>query len=212
MKYQIIVADPPYQFSDKLKMNDTKRGAESNYNTLSVDQLSKLPIPDLADPNGSLLALWVPSSILEDGLYIMKSWKFDLKQTWIWVKLKNDPFKKLRKDKNINWDQINFDDFLSFGMGRLGRNVHELVLIGTRGSVYKNLCNKSQRTVFFYKNVRHSEKPSLLQDKLDLMFPLSNRLEIFGRKLRNNWTVIGNESPYSYREDITISIDKLLNI
>ena len=31
MKFQVIIADPPYNFSDKLKHNDVKRGAEANY-------------------------------------------------------------------------------------------------------------------------------------------------------------------------------------
>jgi len=34
MKYNIIVVDPPYAFSDKPQINSVARGAESNYSLL----------------------------------------------------------------------------------------------------------------------------------------------------------------------------------
>lgn len=204
-KFSVIVVDPPWGgFSDKLTMSSTKRGAAANYPTMTTEQLCSLPVKNIADPNGCVLALWVIGSMLEDGLRVMKSWGFSQKQNWIWVKLKKDPFQHLQNKKPINWD-----DFLSFGMGRLGRNVHEMVLIGTLGKVYKNLKNKSQRTVFFSQNEKHSKKPEILQDKLEIMFPNANYLELFGRRLRNNWTVIGNQSPLTMGENIELSINNL---
>ena len=193
--FQIVVMDPPYGFKDTLKMSDIKRSAQSNYSTMSIQDIKSLPIKDITDPSGSLLALWVPSSLLSDGLDIMKSYGFAQKQTWVWVKLKKDPFQKIRSNKNIDWDKIDFNDFLSFGMGHLGRNVHEIALIGVRGKIYKKIKNKSQRTVFFYQNTKHSQKPELLQDKLDTMFPDAsiNRLELFARRERQGYICLGNE-------------------
>jgi N6-adenosine-specific RNA methylase IME4 len=215
-KFSLVVADPPFSFLDELKNTDVKRGASSNYDTMTIKDICDLKVKDITDPSGCVLALWVPSSLLEDGIKIMNAWGFDLKQNWIWVKVKNDPFKKIKrsikKKEIIDFENINWDDFLSFGMGRLGRNVHEICLVGTRGKVYKNLKNKSQRTVFFYKNTKHSKKPEILQDRLDLMFPDQNlkRLEIFGRRSRNNWEVIGNQSPNTFGVDVRDSIENLL--
>lgn len=102
MKFDIICADPPYEFSDPLTMSDVKRGAASNYNgVLSLDDIKNLDIESIAAEN-SLLALWVPSSMLLDGLEIMNRWgradnKFLYKQNFIWVKTKIDPFGKLIK-------------------------------------------------------------------------------------------------------------------
>lgn len=206
MKFQIICCDPPYVFNDRLS-GKVKRGAEANYSIMSINDIKNLPIQDITDPDGSLLALWVPSSLLDDGIKIMNAWKFDFKQTWIWVKIKKDPFKKLKKDNNISG--INWDDFLSFGMGRLGRNVHEVVIIGTRGSVYKNIKNKSQRTVFFAPNEKHSKKPELLQDKLELILPQSKKIELFARRERIDWLCLGNE--VGLKEDIRLSLEKIIN-
>jgi N6-adenosine-specific RNA methylase IME4 len=206
-KFQVICADPPYSFQDELKQSEVRRGAAANYSTMSIADIISLPVKDIADPNGAVLALWVPSSLLPQGLQIMEAWGFEQKQVWCWIKTKINPFEKIKKIQDFN--NINWDDFLSFGMGRLGRNVHELVLIGTMGKVYQKLKNKSQRTVFFAPNTKHSKKPEILQDRLEVMFPDQNYLEIFGRRLKTEWTVIGNQSPDTLGEDVRVSLKKM---
>jgi N6-adenosine-specific RNA methylase IME4 len=78
-------------------------------------------------------------------------------------------------------------------MGRLFRQTHEICLIGTRGKIYKQLANKSQRSVGFAENLRHSAKPEDLQDSLEIMFPKARKLELFARRIRPDWTCLGNE-------------------
>jgi N6-adenosine-specific RNA methylase IME4 len=211
-KMQVVVCDPPYEFSDKLQNSDVPRGAEANYPTLTIEELAKLPIADIADPAGSLLDLWVPSSMIADGIRLMTAWGFEQKQIWVWAKTKIDPFEDLRKtlqvakkkpekiDEALQFvDRFDFnskeDSILSFGMGRLGRNAHEIVLIGVRGKIYDKLEDKSQRTVFFAPNLKHSQKPEVLQDKLEAMFPTTagKRMEIFARRERAGWNCFGNE-------------------
>lgn len=98
MKFDIICADPPYESKDQLTMSSVKRGAASNYNgVLSVDDIKNLDVEEISAPN-SLLALWVPSFILPEGLEIMKKWGFVYKQNFIWVKTKKDPLANIRKD------------------------------------------------------------------------------------------------------------------
>src|SRR5713101_4046972 len=94
-KFQVIVADCPFSFSDTLTMSDVKRGAEANYSTMTTQQLCDLPIKQIADPDGALLALWVPSSLLEDGMKIMSAWGFIQKQSYIWCKIKKEPLNEL---------------------------------------------------------------------------------------------------------------------
>lgn len=208
MKFNVVVCDPPYNFLDGLNISDVKRGSQANYNTMTIQQIKDMRIKDIVDPDGALLALWVPSSLLQEGLDIMKEFGFIFKQTWIWIKLKKEPFKQFKKNKDFKLEEINLEQLLSFGMGRIGRNVHEICLIGVRGKIYKKIQNRSQRTVFFYKNEKHSKKPELLQDKLDMIFPDTNKIEIFARRQRPGWHCIGNEIVQG--EDINESISKLL--
>lgn len=226
MKFQIIVADPPYEFSDKLSMDDVKRGSKANYNTMSIKDISNLPIQNISDPEGCLLALWVPSSLLQEGLDIMKTWGFKQTQTYIWVKVKKEPFKFMLKpllkkltniDKTILKQlyqtvfELDLDNLLAFFMGRLFRQTHEICLVGINNKkIYKKLKNKSQRSVSFAPNLKHSSKPDALQSSLEKMFPNCNKLEIFGRRDRDDWYVIGNECPTTFSEDVSISINKLM--
>jgi N6-adenosine-specific RNA methylase IME4 len=233
MKFQVIVADPPWSFSDSLKMDDVSRGAKANYNTMTISQIKQLPIKRLISPSGSILALWVPSSLLQEGLDTMKDWGFTHKQTYVWVKTKKFSLTELAKKysrdvraalKAGKWDAFQAPDIkrifestaksfslteiLAFGMGRLFRQTHEICLIGTSDNkIYKSLKNKSQRSVCLAENLGHSSKPEDLQDSLELMFPRAKKLELFARRLRKGWVCLGNE--VCNGEDITVSLAKL---
>ena len=228
MKFSVIVADCPYGFSDKLTMSSVKRGADSNYNgVLSIADIKALDVPSIT-ADDALLALWVPSSLLQDGLDIMKAYGFRMTQNHPWIKTKKDPLGDLRKTVlkaaskndlqaiNKSFDEFDFNDLLSFGMGRLFRNVHEICLLGVKGKVYDKLKNKSQRSVHFAPNLEHSAKPPILQDRLDLMFPgFDKKIEMFARRSRDGWVCVGNQlnstnpndSPFG--EDIRDAINRL---
>jgi N6-adenosine-specific RNA methylase IME4 len=219
MKFDVIVADCPWPFADKLKMSDVRRGAEANYTTMTISDIQGLPVKDICNPDGAVLCLWVPSSLLQEGLDTMKVWGFKHKQTYVWVKAKKFPLKELvqtfSKDvrkalKDGNWDafqapeirsifsttakKFSLTEMLAFGMGRLFRQTHEICLIGVSGKrLYKQLQNKSQRSVCFAQNLKHSAKPEALQDSLEIMFPSANKIELFARRVRSNWTCLGNE-------------------
>lgn len=238
-KFQIIVADPAWSFKDSLKMSDVARGAAANYSTMTNSEILQMPIKDYVDPNGALLALWVPSSILQTGLDVMKTWGFTHKQTYVWVKVKNNPlyeitgiflnfwkksvkplgkfsekeYRTLIKNSSqmiemIAKGQKFIQNTLAFGMGRLFRQTHEICLIGTNNNkIYKLLENRSQRSISFGENLKHSAKPEHLQDSLELMFPKAQKLELFARRLRPGWTCLGNE--VCNGEDIYVSLSKL---
>lgn len=226
MKFQVIVADPPWSFSDRLNMSDVKRGSEAQYKTMSNKLLSEMKVKEISDSDGAILALWVPSSLLQSGLDIMNAWGFEHKQTYIWVKTKKVPLFKLIKelfkgtksatDKAImaqrliqTIESFNINDILAFGMGRLFRQTHELCLIGTNNNgIYKSLKNKSQRSVSFCQNYKHSRKPDDLQKSLDLMFPDANKIELFARRKLYGWVCLGDE--VCNGEDINDSLSKYL--
>ena len=224
-KFEVIVADPPWSFSDRLTMSDVARGAAANYHVMSNKDIEQLPIKNFIQADGSILALWVPSSLLQEGLNTMKAWGFTHKQTYVWVKtrkqknLDSDFFKSVKKILKavkvkmplslvFSNFSVNLYETLAFGMGRLFRQTHEICLIGISSKkIYKQLNNKSQRSVSFGENLRHSAKPEHLQDSLEVMFPKSQKLELFARRHRPGWTCLGDE--ICNGEDIRVSLDKL---
>lgn len=229
-KFNLLVCDPPWSFDDRLSMSDVKRSAEAQYPVLNIEEIKKLRVKDIT-ADDAVLALWIPSSLLQEGLDTMKSWGFRQTQTHIWVKTKKDIFKELLVEfggsvllstkesltkKSILagiesfQNSFDWDDLLGFGMGRLFRQCHEVCLLGVRGKPYQNLKNKSQRSVHFGTNLRHSAKPEILQERLEKMFPEAKKLELFARRKRKDWTCLGNDSPESIGEDIRDSIAKLI--
>jgi N6-adenosine-specific RNA methylase IME4 len=223
LRFDIILSDCAWSFSDKLKMSDVKRSAEDNYSVMSIKDIAAIPVADIAEEN-SLLVSWVPSSLLQEGIEVMNKWGFKHKQTFIWVKTKMSPLQSLAKDikksykKNNNIDDVkeiidlfDFNQLLSFGMGRLFRQSHELALVGVRGKMVNKISNKSQRSVCFAPVTKHSEKPEELQNRIDLMYPSAKKIELFARRDRPGWTCVGNQCPSSLGEDIRESIERLKN-
>jgi N6-adenosine-specific RNA methylase IME4 len=179
-KYSVIVADCPWSFSDKLTMSKTKRGSDSNYNTMSLDDIASLSVEKIA-ADDAVLALWVPSSLIHCGLVVMEDWGFTQKGIFTWIKTTKD-------NKN-----------LSFGLGHTFRNCSENALVGTRG---KPKClNHAIRNVALDPATAHSVKPDTLQLNLMQMFD-GPYLELFGRRNLDEWTVVGNEAPDTMGVDI----------
>lgn len=184
MKFRVIVADPPWRFDDKLQMSTVARSADDNYNTLTLSDIINLNVRDLIDPAGCMLVMWVPSTMLIDGLRVLEAWGFQFKGTYVWA--------KMRKDMRG----------LAIGMGHTFRQAHEIALVGVSGKVTSLIANKGQRSACLAVNQGHSKKPEHLQDSLDLMFPDSNKLEMFARRQRPGWICTGDELDFSDIRDV----------
>ena len=63
-KYQIIYADPPWSYNDKMKGH---QGAETPYKTQSKQWISQLPVSDICEKDCCLF-LWVTSPLLDEGI------------------------------------------------------------------------------------------------------------------------------------------------
>lgn len=181
--YRVIVADPPWSFSDKLTMSNVARGAEANYGTMSMADIAALPVGDWALPD-ALLAMWCPSSLFVDGLSIAQAWGFTPKQIFTWVKTSKS------------------EAGLAFGMGRYFRNCTEHAIIATRGKLTKLMDGKGERCASLSPALPHSQKPEALQDSLERMLHGGPYLEMFARRSRPGWTCVGNECPDTPGQDI----------
>jgi N6-adenosine-specific RNA methylase IME4 len=172
-KYRVIVADCPWQFSDKLTMSDVKRGGASHYDTMTTAALCSIPVETWCDDD-SVLALWFPAALINDAIMVTDAWKFKVKQIYTWVKT----------TKNNK---------LAFGMGSYFRGCSEYALLATRGK--PKVVSKSERNVSLSISLGHSKKPEQFQDSLEKMFPEGPYLELFARRTRPGWTCVGLESP-----------------
>ena len=208
-KFGTIIADPPWEYavtSGKIyrpvldddgkpvlgddgneKQEKQLSGySDQKYLPLSTGDLCKLDVKSCA-ADSSVLLLWTTFPHIPNALKVMQAWGYEYKTGLGWGKTTKDGKQ------------------LSFGVGYWFRGCIELVLVGKRGK-------KSYRT-----NVRgghlshpegHSIKPDFLHELAEKHFP-EPRLEMFGRRERDGWTVIGNEAPGHKGEDIKDALLRL---
>lgn len=205
--FDVLVIDSPWCFDDSLSSSAT-RGAAANYALMHDVDIARLNIPSVM-ARDAVCWSWVISSKLDAGLYAMQRWGFTQKQVAVWVKTRGSEEEALDDDE----EPVEPDD-LAFGMGRLHRSCKELILVGTKGSPYKDHACKSLRDVFYappgkHAASSHSAKPEQLQTMIEMMYPKANRLEVFARRHRPGWTCIGNEAPQTYGQDVRASLRQL---
>lgn len=181
-KYQIIYADPPWCYQDKLGSESAKMGAcEYHYPTMNMPDLCKMPVQQLADKD-TVLFLWVTMPKLNEVFDLISAWGFVYKTVaFVWVKL--NP-----KTKGV------FQ-----GIGRWVQGNAELVLLATKGKPKRMRKDISQ--IVMAERGRHSRKPPEIRNRIiELMGDLP-RIELFARKENmlfdaesyDGWDVWGNE-------------------
>ena len=141
------------------------RKIENQYLPTSLDDMKRLRLP-AAD--NCVLFMWATSPKLREALDLMLSWGFEYKTCAIWEK-----------------DQI--------GMGYYFRQKHELLLVGGKGTLQLPDDNKKPESVFHAPRTEHSEKPDIVYQIIETMYPSYKKLEMFARKAREGWDVWGDE-------------------
>ena len=160
--------DCPWQFKDKLP--GATRGAQRHYPGMTVEQLSTIELPPLADD--VLMFFWRVASMQQEALDVIEAWGFELKS-------------------EIVWDKITSRGNPHFGMGRYTRASHEVCLLATRGRV--KVRSRSVRSRFeAVVPKRHSEKPAEIFAIAERLYR-GPRTELFGRAPRAGWQVLGND-------------------
>ena len=87
------------------------------------------------------------------------------------------------------------------GVGFYFRNVTEILLFGTRGPNARTLqAGRRQVNMIASRKREHSRKPDE-QYALIEACSAGPYLELFGRGVRENWTVWGNQASDAYRPD-----------
>lgn len=168
-KYQIIYADPPWQYR-----NAKGTGvAENHYKTMSVEEICSLPVKEWTNKN-AVLFLWVTCPQLPEAFKVMKAWGFEYKTVgFVWLKPKRA------------------GDGYVLGMGYWTRSNVEICLMATKGKPRRK--SKTVLQLIFSPREKHSKKPDITRDLIvELMGDLP-RLEMFARESTPGWDVWGNE-------------------
>lgn len=169
MSYSCIVADPPWQFGDKLP--GPKRGAEKHYECMSVSEICALKLPAIADD--AILFLWRVASMAEESYAVVRAWGFAPKSEIVWYK-------------------VAVSGKPQMGMGRTVRNCHETCIVATRGKYSKLIDSHRELSVVTAQRRAHSEKPAEFYALVERLC-VGPRLELFARRHRPGWDCLGSE-------------------
>lgn len=174
-KYQIIYADPPWQYKVWSKKGEG-RSAESHYHTMNKQDIQDMgeTINKISDDNAVLL-LWVTAPCLPEGIELIEKWGFTYKTiafTWI---------KQNKKADSLFW-----------GMGYYTRANAELCLLATKGKPLPRQA-KNVHQVIMSKIEEHSKKPDETRLRIVKLFGDIPRVELFARQHTEGWDCWGNE-------------------
>ena len=179
-RFSTILADPPWQFTNKTGKVAPEHKRLSRYGTMKLDEIMALPVAELAAPTAHLY-LWCPNAMLPEGLAVMKAWGFTYKSNIVWHKVRKDGGSDGR------------------GVGFYFRNVTELVLFGVRGKNARTLApGRRQVNLLATRKREHSRKPDEQYRIIEACSP-APYLELFGRGTRENWATWGNQASDDYR-------------
>ena len=82
MTYDVIYADPPWQYNFSKVTNDS---IEAHYPTMELKDICSLNIPS---SKNSVLYLWATAPKLPDALKVMEAWGYTYKSCSIWDKIR----------------------------------------------------------------------------------------------------------------------------
>jgi N6-adenosine-specific RNA methylase IME4 len=174
MKYDIILADPPWSFKVRSPKGEN-RSAKNHYPVMTLDDIKRLPIGETAEDN-SVLFMWAIDPMLPEALDVIKAWGFVYKTVgFYWVK-----------------ENFKGNGFFT-GLGYYTRANPEMCLLATRGKGLPRK-NKGVRKLVFSPRGAHSVKPDEVQRRIDVLYGTDiNRIELFARRWYPGWSAWGNQ-------------------
>lgn len=169
-KCNILYADPGWKYDNKKTGGSHKSGAAQKYTVLPVEEICKLPVPEITERD-AVLFLWATVPMLPEALQVMEAWGFRYKTKITWHKTGRR------------------------GLGYWFRGEVEDLIFGVRGKVKAFRC---QMPNFIEAPVReHSEKPEgfrrLIETATELTIPEPKRIELFARKHTPGWMAWGDQ-------------------
>ena len=171
-KYNIIYADPPWEYKESGSGN---RVVKAHYSTMNIEEIMKVPVKNVCE-NTSILFLWVTFPRLEQGIQVIKAWGFNyygLGFDWV----------KLSKNGKPSW-----------GMGYYTRQNTEICLIGVKDKKHRiKPLARNVLSVIHSERRQHSRKPDEIRNNIVKICGDIPRIELFARQEVNGWDCWGNE-------------------
>ena len=191
-KYQVIYADPPWDYGGKMQYDKTTIKEENagfekkifissatfKYPTLKLKQLKELNVKDIA-ADDCILFMWTTGPQFANAIQLGESWGFQYKTVaFVWDKMIHNP-------------------------GRYTLSQTEFVLAFKKGKFPTPRGARNIRQMIASRRGKHSEKPLVAIEGITKMFPEQGKIELFARNNFVGWDNWGLEIPESEIEIAT---------
>lgn len=188
-KYQVIYADPPWKFGSKQLQKYNGERFESlekrEYPTMTVNNICALPVKEITCEDCALF-LWTTDAHIPEALEVIKAWGFKyITVAFIWSK-------KTSTGKQIAT------------LGAWTMKNCELCLLATKGRMLRFKTANNIYQLVEAERTTHSTKPEEVRIRIEQLFNLPLRIELFARKKFLGWDSWGNE----VENDISLAHDK----
>lgn len=168
-KYQVIYADPPWDYQQCRLSGSAKK----HYPTMRIEELCALPVAEIADRDCALF-LWATFPQLPEALRLIQAWGFMYKTVaFVWLK---------QNRKALTW---------FYGLGFWTRSNAEICLLATKGHPKRQSAGIHQLVISPVE--QHSKKPDEVREKIAVLMGDVPRIELFARQQTPGWDVWGNE-------------------
>ncbi len=175
-KYQIIYADPPWEFNKGVYQDNGRKDRFINdqYPTMNKKELQQLSVKEITQKDCALF-MWSTDNHLKEAIELMELWGFTYRTiAFIW--------KKVTKNGKTcatvgSWVMKNC----------------EICLFGAKGNMlkYKRVNNIYQ--IIEAERTKHSKKPEETRKRIELLFGDLPRIELFAREQVEGWDTLGDE-------------------
>ena len=171
-KFDIIYADPPWHYKGQLQHNGagkkTTGGADAHYGCVTLKELETLDVRSLAAEN-CLLFMWSSSPHLDQAIRLGTEWGFKWATVaFVWDKERVNP-------------------------GYYTMSQCELCLAFKIGCIPEPRGLRNVRQYIKERRTKHSRKPDEARRRIEAMFPLLKKIELFAREPSENWKSWGLE-------------------
>lgn len=174
--FDVVVADPPWSYTGS---PDKWAAAGKHYDLMSHTDIGAMPVRELLAPK-AVVFCWATGPKLHHAIEVLDAWGLHYRGVaFVWVKTTKDgaPLKAQGVRPSIV------------------KPLTEFVLAAStvpNGRPLPIADEAVVQTVFAPKG-RHSEKPEIVQDRIEQLYPQFRRLEMFARRTRPGWECWGNE-------------------
>lgn len=183
LKYQTIVADPPWPYDNPGPVGNGGRGSvnidkmvqvglRDKYSTMTIAEIADLRVPSDDECH---LYLWTTNAFIVEAFGVAAAWGFKPKSFLTWGKVQTNRHSPSMKT------------------GYWFRGATEHCIFAVKG---KRRLASTEPTLLLDTRLPHSVKPQSFFDMVERCSP-GPRLEMFARKARAGWDVWGNQAPDS---------------